>query len=403
MSIPSSITQRSENDQTKKYILETSHLKALDGFRGLLAMWVYLGHLANAVGFKNYVLSMHALAVDLFMILSGFLMAYTWKTAISLKHTFSFSFTNTAIPFYVKRFFRIAPLYYFLLIFCYFFLPALAEIHDSSLKIIPSPWAEGLENYNPSTVWDFSNFKWLILHITFAFGVVPGMESTTPLPDWSLSLEMQFYLIMPLLVLVFGRVHIVLLATATAVLAFYAPSLFGNYLTPGSIAHFGQPSFIAYRLNAFLAGMVVAVWLLSRRVEKPNLMYNFCTALSCFICILPLSKPVILGYLFFVILILRPTSILNQILSLKPLRFLGDISYSVYLSHLLIVIPTVYWLVNHDQFWALNDTVRFIFAVGLTTPLVILIGFILFRTIENPFTRLGQYFFKPKKKFTNTD
>jgi len=395
MNTPSSISQRSEASHPNKIKFENpSHLTALDGFRGLLAMWVYLGHLANAVGFKNYVLSMHALAVDLFMILSGFLMAYTWKTAISLRHTFNFSFTKTAIPFYTNRFFRIAPLYYFLLVICYCFLPVLAEMHDASQKLIPPPWAEGLDNFNPHTVWNFSNFKWLLLHVTFAFGAFPGMESTTPLPDWSLSLEMQFYLIMPLLLLMFGRIHIVLLATMTAVLAFYAPSLFGSYLTPGSITHFGQPSFIAYRLNAFMAGMVVAIWLRNRELEKPSLMFNIYIVLAGLICILPLSKPVILGYILFIFLVLQRTPILNQLFSLKPLRFLGDISYSVYLSHLLIVIPIVYWLVNHHDFLMLDKTVRFVLAVGLTAPLVILSGYILFRTIERPFTRLGHYFLR---------
>ena len=51
MNTPSSITQRSEAGHAKKIKLESSsHLTALDGFRGLLAMWVYLGHLANEVG-----------------------------------------------------------------------------------------------------------------------------------------------------------------------------------------------------------------------------------------------------------------------------------------------------------------------------------------------------------------
>jgi peptidoglycan/LPS O-acetylase OafA/YrhL len=220
------------------------------------------------------------------------------------------------------------------------------------------------------------------------------MESTTPLPDWSLSLEMQFYLIMPALLLMFGRIHVVLLATLTAVLAFYAPSLFGNYLTPGSVTHFGQPSFIAYRLNAFMAGLVIAVWLRNRQLEKPSLMFNIYTVLASVICVLPLSKPVILGYVLFIILVLNRTFILNQLFSLKPLRFLGDISYSVYLSHILIVIPVVYWLVNQQAFLALDHTIRFIVAVGLTAPLVILIGYVLFRTIEIPSTRLGHYFLK---------
>jgi peptidoglycan/LPS O-acetylase OafA/YrhL len=387
------IRNQSELSNIKKNsLVPLLHLSALDGFRGLLAIWVYLGHLSNAVGFKNYLLSMHALAVDLFMILSGFLMVYTWKTAISIEHSFSFSLRDNAYPFYANRFFRIAPLYYLLLLVCYCFLPELAKMHDYAQKIIPPPWAEKIANFNPQTIWDFASFKWLFLHGTFTFGAISGMESTTPLPDWSLSLEMQFYLIMPVLLLLLGRMPVILFAILTAVLALNAPSLFGSYLNPGSIAHFGQPSFLAYRLNAFMAGMVVAFWLRDRQLSKPSLKTNLYTVLSGLICILPLSKPVILGYVIFVVLVLYKVPSLNKLLSIKPLRFLGDISYSVYLSHLLIVIPVVYWLVQQPDFLGLNSLVRFGLAAGVTAPLVILTGYILFRCVEIPSIRMGKYF-----------
>ena len=393
MTTISTITNQSELCNTKKMgEVPLFHLSALDGFRGLLAMWVYLGHLSNAVGFKNHVLSMHALAVDLFMILSGFLMIYTWKTAISLEHTFSFTLRHNAYRFYANRFFRIAPLYYLLLLVCYCFLPKLAEMHDYAQKLIPPPWAEKITNFNPQTIWNFSSFKWLFLHGTFTFGAVPGMESTTPLPDWSLSLEMQFYLIMPVLLLLLGRMPVILIAILTTFLALNAPSLFGNYLNPGSIAHFGQPSFIAYRLNAFMAGMVIAFWLRSRQLSKPSLKTNLYTVLSGLICILPLSKPVILGYVIFVVLVLYRVPTLNKLFSIKPLRFLGDVSYSVYLSHILIVIPVVYWLVQQPDFMSLNSLMRFGLAAGVTAPLVILTGYILFRGVEIPSIGMGKYF-----------
>ena len=393
MNTTSTITNDSASGQAKKNSLEPLlHLSALDGFRGLLAMWVYLGHLSNAVGFKNYVLGMHALAVDLFMILSGFLMVYTWKTAISIEHSFSFSLRHNAYPFYANRFFRIAPLYFLLLLICYCFLTELAEMHDYAQKLIPPPWAEKISNFNPQTLWDFASFKWLFLHGTFTFGAIPGMESTTPLPDWSLSLEMQFYLIMPLLLLLLGQMPIILLAIITAVLALNAPSLFGSYLNPGSIAHFGQPSFIAFRLNAFMAGMVVAFWLRDSQLSKPSLKTNVFTVLSGLICILPLSKPVILGYVIFVVLVLYRVPSLNKALSIKPLRFLGDVSYSLYLSHLLIIIPVVYWLLQQPDFMSLSSLMRFGLALGITAPLIILVSYILFRGIEIPSIRMGKYF-----------
>lgn len=380
-----------------KDLQSDNHLTSLDGFRGMLALWVYCGHLSNAVGFKNYVLGMHALAVDLFMVLSGFLMVHTWKTPVSPGHTFSFGFRTTIFTFYVSRFFRIAPLYYVLLLVCYAFLPTLAEMHSFAQKMIPPPWAEGLLNFDPHISWDFSSFRWLFFHGTFTFGLVPGMEATSPLPDWSLSLEMQFYLIFPLLLTLFGRVPIMLLAIVSALSALYAPTLFGSYLTPGSIAHFGQPSLIMYRLNAFMAGMVVAFWLRNRELGKQSGITDIYAAMAGLICILPMSKPVILGYFVFVVLVFRQVPRLNRLLSLKPFRFFGDISYSVYLVHLLVLIPMVYWLIQQPGFMALGGTYRFILALGATGPIVILVSYLLFLSIELPGIRTGRCFLRRTK------
>jgi peptidoglycan/LPS O-acetylase OafA/YrhL len=141
-----------------------------------------------------------------------------------------------------------------------------------------------------------------------------------------------------------------------------------------------------------MAGMVVAFWLRDSQLSKPSLKTNVFTVLSGLICILPLSKPVILGYVIFVVLVLYRVPSLNKVLSIKPLRFLGDVSYSLYLSHLLIVIPVVYWLIQQPDFMSLSSLMRFGLATGITSPLVILVSYILFRGIEIPSIRLGKYF-----------
>lgn len=366
-----------------------SHVRALDGFRAGLALWVYLGHLSQAVGYSNYFLSLHALAVDLFMVLSGFLMVYTWKGSAQPHH----GFLKTSAMFYLARFFRIAPLYYVLLLLCYVFLPQLNQMHDDALKLIPPPWVQDLTQYNPKSGWVFDSLRWLSLHVSFAFGVVPGMEASTPLPDWSLSLEMQFYLIFPalLLLLSMGPWALLALALSAAVLAWLAPGLFGSYLTPGSLTHFGQPSMLAYRLNAFLAGMVLAFWLRKKRSQEPTRFVNVVTVLAIAICLVPLSKPVILIYLVFAALIFEKIPPLNWLLSRKPFKILGDISYSIYLAHLLVVIPAVYWLLQLAAFVDSSPVVKFYWAVGLTGPAVLGASLLLHRYVELPGIRVGRY------------
>jgi peptidoglycan/LPS O-acetylase OafA/YrhL len=363
-----------------------SHLQALDGYRGLLALWVYFGHLAYAVGYQNYLLGLHALAVDLFMVLSGFLMFRSWSRGLSSERTF---FERT-VQFYKARFFRIAPLYYLLLLVCYIFLPSLTSMYDFIQKTMPPPWAQGLSDYNPSAGWNFDSIRWLYLHATFTFGLVPGMEASTPLPDWSLSLEMQFYFVFPVLFWLMLRAPLLLLSTLVAGAAIAAPLLFGNYLTPGSVAHFGQPSLLLYRLNAFVAGMLISYFSFLLAEKRMTQWRAFLVITSCVVCIAPLSKPVIAGYAVFCALSLVRISFLTTLLSARPLRFLGNISYSLYLAHLLIIIPLTYWLLNSEAFLIASAINRFLLAASVSMPLVILVSYTLFRFVEQPFIKFSK-------------
>jgi peptidoglycan/LPS O-acetylase OafA/YrhL len=168
------------------------------------------------------------------------------------------------------------------------------------------------------------------------------------------------------------------------------PSLLGSYLTPGSFAHFGQPSVLSYRLNAFLAGMLVAVWLRHSRAAGSATKLGLWLMLAAGFCLVPLSKPVILLYLLFVALVLQKLAPLAWLLSLRPFKVLGDISYSIYLSHLLVLIPTIFWLSQSLWFMDLGPAQRFWIALALTCPLVILLAYILHATIETGGMRLGR-------------
>jgi len=326
------------------------------------------------------------------MILSGFLMIHTWK-ASPYEPTFKL---QTTLRFYIARFFRIAPLYYVLLLVCYLALPTLSFMQAVALKAVPPPWAATIAHYAPSLGWNFNSLQWLLLHLSFGFGLVPGMEASTPLPDWSLSLEMQFYLVLPLLIVLFARVPVILITTAAAILAIGAPTWFGNYLEAGSVAHFGQPSVLAYRLNAFVAGMLIGC-VLKHRTEQSTVFFgrhNIYLIVCAAICVAPLSKPVILGFFCLAALAIWRIPLVTAILSFKSLRQLGDISYSVYLSHLLVVIPMVYWLIQNAGFMAQSTVWRFVLAVVVTAPIIFIISYLLNKTIEQPGIKLGKWLAK---------
>jgi peptidoglycan/LPS O-acetylase OafA/YrhL len=211
------------------------------------------------------------------------------------------------------------------------------------------------------------------------------MENSTPLPDWSLSLEMQFYLVLPLILISLKKIPILIIALVCALMAFASPKLFGNYLDAGTITHLGQPSFLPYRLNAFVAGMLPALFLQKNILFCSSYKNKFIYIASIALCIAPLAKPAIVAYLFFILLIYNQIPYFSKILSINLFHFLGKISYSIYLFHILVIIPVVYWLIKNPIFMYANPLTRFAAGLLITLPIIIIFSYILFILIEKNF------------------
>src|SRR5581483_4906852 len=170
--------------------MATSRLDFLDGFRGWLAVWVFLGHAASATMFRAPLLDAPAKAVDLFMIISGFLMMHHYRERQANQPWES---PATWRNFWLRRFFRIAPLYYLLL--------TVSIVFGGTFYSLMSEFLRGHVSAQPggAPVAD------AILHYSFLFGLFPGHCATMPIPDWSIALEMQFYALFPFLALAMRR------------------------------------------------------------------------------------------------------------------------------------------------------------------------------------------------------
>jgi peptidoglycan/LPS O-acetylase OafA/YrhL len=231
-------------------IPEEYRISCLDGFRGLLAIWVFLGHLAGAVGFTFPILSRPGLAVDFFMILSGFLMQWHWMPRNNT------SLAQQSLTFYSRRFFRIAPLYYIALTTITVFHDGLSTA-KSRIQNVFHPQSE-ITAILGSSSDQAINIDSLVAHTLFFFGVIPEYAQNHPLPDWSISLEMQFYLVFPLLVMLLQRTGPILLAVILFPVSIICLKLFGTPNDPGLLLTYPQPSFLPMRLGVFVAGMFLA-------------------------------------------------------------------------------------------------------------------------------------------------
>ena len=177
------------------------HIGSLDGLRGLAALWVLLGHACLLSRFNVPILARPGNAVDLFMILSGFLMMFHYG---QLQGKNAACTLEGSLSFWVRRFFRIVPAYYLVLLLSF----SLIWLFGWSWRfMVASVYpGEGPELY---AYTDGSAIN-LFLHFVFAAGLFPYFSLATALPDWSISLEMQFYLIFPLVLIGFVRCGVAL-------------------------------------------------------------------------------------------------------------------------------------------------------------------------------------------------
>jgi peptidoglycan/LPS O-acetylase OafA/YrhL len=153
---------------------------ALDGLRGLAILLVLFVH---NFGFINYFF-FGWLGVDLFFVLSGFLITDVLLNSLDSPHFLR--------NFYVRRVLRIFPLFYLLLIICLLILPSIRSL----------PLQANYYTENQFWLWTYLQ-NWL-----FVFREPYGDQVL--LHTWSLAVEEQFYLVWPLIILLVRKPRLLL-------------------------------------------------------------------------------------------------------------------------------------------------------------------------------------------------
>jgi peptidoglycan/LPS O-acetylase OafA/YrhL len=321
-------------------------LPSLTGARFVAALAVVVYHLwrwdAWAVpGVVEHVVGGLSVAVSFFFVLSGFVLAWS-----GLRDDGSLWLPATA--FWRGRLRRLAPTFWLATVVA---LPtALALLHRSGLE------GTGLVR---AVVLDAA------LSLSFLQAFVPGHELAINPPAWSLSAEMFFSLLFPLLAPPLFRLRAgsAVVALVGLWLLSWLPGLLYLVLDPDGLstagiavdhrAHAVVLDVLRYhpllRLPEFLAGIVAArLFLDGRRVPTSSAV----VAVVVVIAVLALGLPAPLvhnGLLVpaFIVLVLAlasmsptmsPTMALST--SSRWWQRLGDSSYALYLLH----VPLLYWI-----------------------------------------------------------
>jgi peptidoglycan/LPS O-acetylase OafA/YrhL len=290
----------------------------IDGLRAIAVLSVILFHLDARLLPGGFV------GVDVFFVLSGFLI-----TSQILEDVDGRRFSLAA--FYRRRIQRIAPA-----------MLVVVGVTLLAAKLLMLP--EDAVDASRSGVWSLSS----LANVFFWRHQDRGYFAARDLPLlhlWSLGVEEQFYLVWPLLLLIFHRAHrakaFLLGMTLAAVLSFALASLLFRR----------APSFVYYMLptragelllGAIAASAVVQRWAanLPRGTLTPIasvglLQLGFSLFLLSEDDVFPglLAVPPTLGTALLLLTARDGTPPIARFLSVKPLVQIGLISYSVYLWH----------------------------------------------------------------------
>lgn len=296
------------------------HIPSLDGIRGLAALIVFVSH----AGLRALVPG--GFGVTVFFFLSGFLI--TTLLRIEFERTRTISFRN----FYLRRIYRILPPMYIVLIVVMSIALAGWLPHHMNAEAVLAQFAH-LTNYY------------------YVFGEKSGFVPSTSVM-WSLAVEEHFYLLFPVaIVFLFRRfpmrrIAVILLVACGIVLAWRCYVML--------VLELGQPyTYHATdtRLDSLLYGCILAVWCnpvldaqrIRLRPRTAGVLFAIATGvlLFCFVHRDPLFRETLRyslqGMALFVVFLcaVRYHELpVFSWLDSRPMRALGLISYTFYLTHL---------------------------------------------------------------------
>ncbi len=267
-------------------------------------------------GLLNKALTNASLAVSYFFVLSGFIIGYVYQGT-------DFSDKINRKNFWVARFARIYPLYLLAFVLVLFTMMVLKHSHFGIISIL--------------------------LQLLCLQTLKPGIVMEINYVGWSISVELFFYLLFPFLMMYWRKK-----STGTILLQslmFWLGNLVLHFLLLKYLfdpARYNVGQFIAFfpllHLNTFIIGLAASIackTYLLKHTNKTLWGYLFLLSASIAIYYFFIINPAIINFttnggmaMVFVFIVLGLCLIndpFTKILSFKPLVWLGNSSYGIYL------------------------------------------------------------------------
>jgi peptidoglycan/LPS O-acetylase OafA/YrhL len=387
---------KQENSQQPK----EAKLFYIDNLRGIAILMVIATHAdvyikglhQHVQTFANYC----QMGVQLFFIVS----AYTLCISMDRRKEGDENLTT----FYLRRYFRIAPLYYLGIL--------LYLLYYSILNPL-------IQGQSPSWASQYT-FRNILANIFLVNDFVPGEANNGIVPGgWSIGTETTFYAIFPLIYLIYKRfrnsnVAMILIPVVGFLLSFaflkvfkfVASDIIGSdninyqYEYNNSFLYFS----LLCQLPVFLLGM--SLYFTATRFrkatswDKAGILLSFigfsCIAIllykyhKSFISLLPLVPAI---SFFFLFLLFKEIRFLNS----RTLARIGQLSFSIYLFHFLFAWEGSRLLYNQLSY-LLSAEVLYAISIVLTTGLSVVVALFSEKYIERKGIALGKRLITVYKK-----
>ena len=346
---------------------DQKRVASLDGLRGLAILLVVAGHYFPEVD----LLAFGWIGLNLFFVLSGYL--------ITSRLTTRYQYASHDLPdFYKRRFLRIFPLYYGVLIFFFLLLPVVLSGYDSFY---------GSLYERQAWYWTFTSNVMIILK---------GLpHSPVFFHFWSLAVEEQFYVVWPLVLWASWKARVVVpvlvlllglsitwrlmgqepLHTYISTLTAAEPLLLGCL-----VAVLQQRGYLLqFKYPVMILGLVSMIFLVLGFIRHGASYENY----------LGIGYSAInLSWVFILVISVLKVRQASVVFELGWLRWLGRYSYGIYVFHYIILNVLVYTIGNKLVASGIDTTGAYLLSRFGGITLVLLVSVLSYQVYERRFLRM---------------
>lgn len=374
-----------------------NYIPSLTTMRGVAALMVIIFHFHLLIGalipYEDHLITKFYLMVDLFFVLSGFVLVHVYSKNLSVDRSWS-----NYISFIKARFARIYPLH----LFTFLLVFGLALFLRSQGIFAQLPVFLKNVMSNDSIPY--------VLTLTHSWGFV--IETVWNIPSWSISVEWFLYLVFPILLLLISKynkaqflviglisliilillvyhfepiwMHDVLLSRNETTVDPKRPTTTLDITTTWLALIRGLASFILGMMAYYAFKRKAMQGILSKPISFISIvLFIFC---GWFKSILPDPITVVL-FPFLVLAAVYSKGYIYLLLNNKIGNYLGNISYSIYLVHGVLLFFAVFTLMSGTPSDSMDYAMNWLKLAGFIV-ITILISSLTYYLVEKPARRI---------------